>query len=165
MFADKRQLFFALGIVTTATVAVVGYTYFRREEDPNFSLPIWTELYRSLVYTEKEQNLLLKFDQFSHASRLLQNEIDIAEKSLQPYQQECLDGVKVGSQQFLSLKKQMLELSCDIDHIFGKLDIIDLSNAVGLRAQRKQLVDVFAAKAKQIDGLIQAIELIENQHQ
>ena len=161
---ERNHLFFGV-MVTVATVAVVGYSYYsslEAKDDKQFSMSIWTEIYRSLTYTAKEQEILLKFDQFNHAAQLLQNETDKLEKCLRPY----LDNVNsesIQSHQYQVFKKQVLELSCDIDHIFGKLDNMDLSSAASLRGQRKQLVDLFAAKAKHIDQFIQKLEMTENQ--
>lgn len=156
----KSQL---LGIAAmTATVAIAGYAYWSHNSQPQtqFSPSIWTEIYRSMVYSKKEQEVLLKFDQFNHAAQLLQTELEEAGEKMKIFSQQGTGGMQ-HNKEFQALKKQVLELSCDIDHIFGKLDHMDLSGAANMRAQRKQLVDIFAAKAKSVDHLIQNLQLIE----
>ncbi len=158
---QSHQLLIIAAVTTTAVLGAVGWHYFHNKESQP-TLPFWTDVYRSMMYNPKEREILKTFDKFNRAAKLLESEMDNIQSGLQPFE----DGISKGSEIniFLGFKKLLLELSLDIDHIFGKLDHTDLTDAVSLRAKRKELIDIFAAQANKVDRLIRMVEMIESKN-
>ncbi len=158
---QSQQLLIIAALTTTAVLGAVavGWHYFHNIESSP-TVPFWTDAYRSIMYNPKEKEILTNFDKFSRAAKLLESEIENIQSGLQPFE----DGISKGSESniFFDMKKLLLELSLDIDHIFGKLDHTDLTDAVSLRAKRKELIDIFAAQANKVDRLIRTVEIIES---
>jgi hypothetical protein len=149
-------------LVAGALVVAVVATGYALLSQTDTSVSVWTEIYRQLTCSADDIALLQRLDQFMFAQKMLKGEVRTIQRqisSLVLVRQQGLAFTTEQLQKLKALNKQLLELSCDVDHIFSKLDqiVISADSQSELRSHRKQLIDWFAAEAQTLDCMIQTI--------
>lgn len=142
----QNSLLIGAGITTTLLLSsALCLAYWPEDYTPSFL----HMLYLHSVYSSEDIKTIEQLHKYRQASKILSDEVLILEKRFQELQASTNEDMKSK----IGLKKELLEYSNDIDHIYAKLDILPV-NTMELRQRRKQIIDLFAQDTKRIDDML-----------